>query len=118
MEEYLIQLQEWIISLGEEHEVDPLTLGCLYLVSKPCFVSCLVWVVKKARAKKPMTVPLLLAGISFSIPYMYLIIAGRNISVWVYVFIACMFIYGGYTIWKKVTAKPVEAEVVDASSCV
>jgi hypothetical protein len=105
MMEYITPLKEWIIGLGEKHEVDPLILGSLYLVSKLCFFSLLAWVIKNLRRKKPLLVPLLLASVSFTLPYMYLIIAGRNISVWVYIFIALMFIYGGYSIWKKINEK-------------
>jgi hypothetical protein len=106
MTEYITIIKDWLIALGEKHEVDPLLLGCLYLVSKVCFVTCLGWVIKNLRAKKPIMVPLLLASVSFSMPYLYLIIAGRNIPVWVYVLIIFMFSYGGYTIWKKVTIRP------------
>ena len=107
MTDYLTMFKDWVVSLGEKHQVNPLILGSLYLVSKLCFFSFLGWTIKNLRAKKPLLVPLLLASVSFSLPYLYLVIAGRNISVWVYIFIACMFIYGGFSIWKKVTTKPV-----------
>lgn len=106
MSEYITILKDWLIAVGEKHEVDPLLLGCLYLVSKVSFVTCMGFVIKNLRIKKAIAMPLLLASISFSIPYLYLIIAGRNIPVWVYVFIFFMFAYGGYTIWKKVTIRP------------
>jgi hypothetical protein len=98
--------KDWVVSLGEKHEVDPLLLGSLYLVSKLCFFSLLGWVLKNLRAKKPILLPILFAFISFSLPYLYLVIAGRNISIWIYIFIAFMFIYGGFSIWKKITSKP------------
>lgn len=104
--DYLIQFKEWVISLGEKHQVNPLVLGSLYFVSKLSFVTLLGFMIKNIRAKKPVHMLILFAGISFSLPYVYLIIAGRNIPVWVYGFIAGMFIYGGYIIWKKVTTAP------------
>jgi hypothetical protein len=106
MTDYITVFKDWVISLGEKHEVDPLLLGCLYLVSKLCFFTFLGWVLKNLRAKKPFLFPLLFACCSFSLPYLYLVIAGRNISIWVYLFIAALFIYGAFSIWKKVTAKP------------
>jgi hypothetical protein len=106
MVEYITLLKDWVIALGEKHEVDPLLLGCLYLISKICFVTFIGWTIKNLRSKKAIMMPLLLASVSFSMPYLYLIIAGRNIPVWVYVFIVLMFAYGGYTIWKKITARP------------
>lgn len=111
MTEYITLFKDWIIGLGERHEVDPLTLGSLYLISKVCFFSFLAWVVKNFRAKKVILIPLLFASLSFSLPYLYLIIAGRNISIWVYLFIGLMFIYGGYTIWKKITEKPAPVSI-------
>ncbi|MDN5286457.1 MAG: hypothetical protein JWR38_2731 [Mucilaginibacter sp.] len=106
MTDYITLFKDWVISLGEKHEVDPLLLGCLYLISKLCFFTFLGWVLKSLRAKKAILIPLLLACVSFSLPYLYLVIAGRNISIWVYLFIGAMFIYGGFSIWKKITARP------------
>lgn len=106
MTHYLTLLKDWIIALGDKHDVDPLLLGCLYLVSKLSFFTFIGLLLRNLRAKRPIITVVLFAAVSFSLPYMYLIIAGRNIPVWVYVFIACMFIYGGYSIWKKVTEKP------------
>lgn len=111
MPDYLTAFKDWIINLGEAHEVDPFILGPLYLTSKIILFTLLGWVVKNIRAKKPFLVQLLLAVTSFSLPYLYLVIAGRNLSVWVYVFICCLFIYGGWTIWKTVTEKRVPADV-------
>ncbi|AYL95222.1 hypothetical protein [Mucilaginibacter celer] len=102
MADFFTVIKDWVIALGEKHEVDPLLLGCLYLVSKICLVIFIGLIVKNLKAKKAIRVPLLLAAVSFSTPYLYLIIAGSNIPVWVYIFIALMFTYGGYSIWKKV----------------
>jgi membrane protein insertase Oxa1/YidC/SpoIIIJ len=107
MTDYLSLFKEWVVTLGEKHGVNPMLLGCLYLGSKVCFFSTLGYVIKNLRAKKPVIFPLLFAFTFFSIPYVYLIIAGRNISVWVYIFIAFVFLYGIFSIWKKLTAKPV-----------
>jgi hypothetical protein len=105
MADFINWFKEWVATLGEKHGVNPLYLGIIYLTSKVFFFSFLGWVIKNLRNKKPVVFPLLFASLSFSVPYMYLIIAGRNISVWVYICIALMFIYGAYSIWKKVTAK-------------
>jgi hypothetical protein len=105
MADYITLFKDWVIGLGEKHEVDPLLLGSLYLISKLCFFSFLGWVLKNLKQKKPIMLPLMLACASFSMPYLYLVIAGRNLSVWVYLLIAAMFIYGAYSIWKKVTQK-------------
>ena len=109
--DYVNQFKDWIIALGDKHDVNPLLLGCLYLVSKISLFTFLGLVVKRLRAKKPFMVQLLCACVSFSVPYTYLIIAGRNISIWVYVFIAAVFIYGAFTIWKTVTKKQMPVEV-------
>jgi hypothetical protein len=102
MADFFTLIKDWIVALGEKHDVDPLLLGCLYLVSKVSLVIFIGVVIKNLRAKKAIVLPLLLASVSFCIPYLYLVIAGRNISVWVYVFIVLVFVYSGYSIWKKI----------------
>ncbi|MCC8407444.1 hypothetical protein LJ707_00765 [Mucilaginibacter sp. UR6-1] len=113
MQDYLTEFNDWLTSLGEEYDVDPLTLGILYFISKPCFIGCLVLTVNRARKKAPVLVPILFSALAFSIPYVYIIVAGRNIPAWVYIFIACMFVYGAYTIRKKLREKPVLSKDVN-----
>ncbi|MBD1395260.1 hypothetical protein [Mucilaginibacter glaciei] len=110
MADYITLIKDWIIELGEKHDVDPLTLGCIYLVSKVCFFTTLGLALRNLKAKRPFVTHLLIACSFFSFPYMYIIIAGRNISVWVYLFMAALFISGAFSIWKKVTAKPVNVD--------
>lgn len=112
MEEYWTQFVEWLTELGEKHEVNPLLLGCLYLVSKVSMVTFLGFVVRNLRAKKPFVILLLCACVSFCVPYTYIIIAGKNIPFWVYGFMAVVFIYGGYTIWKTITKKQEQIDVI------
>ncbi|MXV15156.1 hypothetical protein [Hufsiella ginkgonis] len=107
MTEYFIFLKEWLLDLGEDHNVNPFVFGGLYLTSKVFFFSLLGWTIKCFRAQKPFMIILALAFLSFSLPYLYLIIAGENISVWIYVFIASVLSYGAFTIWKKLNGKPV-----------
>jgi hypothetical protein len=105
MSDYLTLFKDWIVNLGEEHNVDPLVLGGLYLTSKVLLFSFLAWTIKCFRAKKPILAPLIAAATGFSLPYIYLVIAGRNLSIWVYVLIGAIFILGAFSIWKKITAK-------------
>ncbi len=52
--------------------------------------------------KKSFVVPILLTGLCFISAYLYLIIVGENIPVWVYVFIGLMIVYGIYSTIKKI----------------
>ncbi|RCH53668.1 hypothetical protein DJ568_16665 [Mucilaginibacter hurinus] len=108
MEEYLIQFESWVNSLGKRYGVNPLILGTLYFLSKVSMVSFLGWAFKRLRRKQTILVPVLLAAVSFSVPYTYIIIAGRNIPAWVYLFIVLMLGYGGFVIWRKVTTRAIE----------
>lgn len=103
---YFVIFKDWIISLGEKHDVNPLVLGSLYFIGKLTMVIFIAVTIKKLKAQKPVILTMLLAAIGYSIPYTYLIIYGRNLSPWVYVFVGAMLIFGGFTIWKKINAKP------------
>jgi len=49
-------------------------------------------------------IPVLLTGFFFISAYLYLIIVGKNIPVWVCVFIGVMIAYGVYSTLTKITA--------------
>ncbi len=88
-----------------KHEVDPLLLGSLYLVSKLCFFTFLGWTLKNIRAKKPIMLPLLFAGISFSIPYLYL--SSRGVIFLFGLYVYCPGIHLRHILYlEKVTSKP------------
>lgn len=85
---------DWFLGLGEVYGVNPVIFGSLYVGSIPFFTLSLGWVIKNIRQKKPIAIPILLTGIFFISAYLYLIIAGRNIPFWVYLFIMVMVAFG------------------------
>lgn len=101
-------INDWFLSLGSKYHVNPFLFGGIYIGAIPFFFLCLGWTVKNIRRKKGFTLPLLLTGFFFVSAYLYLIIAGRNIPAWVYVFIAIMILYGIYSTYKKIRSKTKE----------
>jgi hypothetical protein len=105
MQEFFNVIKDWVVDLGDKHGVDPLVIFCLYLCSKISLFTCLGWAINNIRLKKPFVPQLLFAGISFCVPYTYVMIVGRNIAPWVYVVIGLIFVLGVYSIWKKISVK-------------
>ncbi|EOR92979.1 hypothetical protein ADIARSV_3877 [Arcticibacter svalbardensis MN12-7] len=97
--------KDWFLSLGGKYNVNPFIFGAIYLGAIPFFFACLYWTVKNIRNKKSIFLPVLLTGFFFVSAYLYLILVGKNIPVWVYVFIAIMIIYGVYSAIGKVRSK-------------
>lgn len=96
---------EWFLSLGEKYNVNPYIFGGIYIGAIPFFFLCLGWSIKNMRQKKSFVLPLLLTGFFFVSAYLYLIIAGKNIPLWVYIFIGVMIIYGTFSTIKKIKDK-------------
>ncbi|MEO6637204.1 MAG: hypothetical protein ABIN25_02940 [Ginsengibacter sp.] len=96
--------KEWFVSLGEKYNVNPYIFGSIYLGAIPFFFLCLSWTIKNMRRKKSFVLPLLLTGFFFISAYLYLIIAGGNIPMWVY-FFALLILYGVYSTVKKIKSK-------------
>jgi uncharacterized membrane protein YfhO len=97
--------KEWFLSLGGKYNVNPYVFGGIYIGAIPFFFLCLSWTVKNIKYKKPFVLPLLLTGFCFVSAYLYLIIAGKNIPVWVYAFIGLMVAYGIYSTAEKIKKK-------------
>ena len=100
--EWLHLFQEWFFSLGEKYNVNPYIFGGIYLGAIPFFLLSLYRTIKNIRNKKPFVLPALLTGFFFISAYLYLIIVGNNIPVWVYFFIAILIVYGVYSTIKKI----------------
>jgi len=97
--------KEWFLSLGEKYHVNPFIFGSIYIGAIPFFFASLSWTIRNIKRKKPIVFPILITGTFFISAYLYLLIAGRNIPAWVYVFIGCMIGYGVYSAVKKVKDK-------------
>ncbi|MEO6814455.1 MAG: hypothetical protein ABI172_11030 [Ginsengibacter sp.] len=94
--------KEWFFSLGEKYNVNLYIFGSIYLGTIPFFFLSLYRTIKNIRNKKPFALPALLTGFFFISSYLYLIIVGKNIPVWVYIFIAILVGFGIYSTLKKI----------------
>ena len=97
--------KEWFLSLGEKYNVNPYIFGGIYLGAIPFFFLSLYRTIKNIKREKSIAFPVLFTGFFFMSAYLYLIIVGKNIPVWVYIFIGLMVIYGIYSTIKKIKEK-------------
>lgn len=98
-------IKEWFLSLGKDYNVNPYIFGGIYVGAIPFFFLCLGWTIRNIRKKKAFLLPLMLTSLFFISAYLYLIIVGKNIPVWVYVFIGLVVAYGAYTTLQKIEKK-------------
>lgn len=100
--EYWHNFKDWFFSLGEQYNVNPYIFGSIYLGAIPFFFLCIGWTIRNIKQDKSFTLPLLLTGFCFISAYLYLVIVGKNIPMWVYIFIGVMLLYGAYSTYKKI----------------
>lgn len=92
----------WFERLGAQHGVNPWIFGSIYVGAIPLFSLSLAWLVRELRARRPIILPALSSGFFFISAYLYLIIAGKNVPLWVYGFLAVMVVSGAYATVRKV----------------
>ena len=97
--------KEWFLSLGEKYNVNPYIFGGIYVGAIPFFFFSLYWLTKNIKSKKSIVLPVLSTSFFFVSAYLYLVIAGKNIPVWVYIFISMMVMYGIYSTFRKIKEK-------------
>ncbi|HKT10391.1 MAG TPA: DUF547 domain-containing protein [Terriglobia bacterium] len=96
--------RNWFESLGEKYNVNPFIFGGIYVGAIPFFVLSVGWIISNLRKKKPIVLPILVASFFFISAYLYLLIVGRNIPLWVYAIIAAMVAFGSYSTVRKIRA--------------
>ncbi|KLE35394.1 hypothetical protein [Aurantiacibacter luteus] len=100
--------QDWFLSLGEDYGVNPWIFGAIYVGAIPFFLASVGWIVKRARAGRSTVLPTMLAGFFFVSAYLYLAIAGRNIPVWVWIFLAVLIVWGAVSQVRQTRRKIAE----------
>jgi len=97
--------ENWFANLGSKHNVNPAIFGGIYVGAIPFFTLCVGWIISNLRRRKSIVVPVLAASFFFISAYLYLLIVGRNIPVWVYAMMGAMIGFGLYSTLRKVRAK-------------
>ncbi|HEX9509481.1 MAG TPA: hypothetical protein VF939_03295 [Puia sp.] len=98
-------IKEWFLGLGGKYHVNPLVFGSIYVGAIPFFFASLWWLVRNLKGGKPVVLPILATGFCFVSAYLYLIVVGRNIPVWVYFLIAALVGYGTWSTIRSIRKK-------------
>lgn len=98
-------IKDWFFSLGEQYHVNPIIFGAIYVGAIPFFTASIAWLVRNYRQHKSIVLPILSAGFCFISAYLYLIIAGRNVPLWVYGVVVAMVVFGAVSTVRKVQRK-------------
>jgi hypothetical protein len=96
---------QWILDLGADYGVNPYIFGAIYVGAIPFFLLSVGWLVRRARAGRSTLVPMLCAGLCFVSAYLYLALVGRNIPVWVWLFLAALVAYGAWSTIRDIRRK-------------
>ena len=102
---------QWFLSLGAQYGVNPYIFGAIYIGAIPFFLLSVAWLIRRARAGQSTVLPTLLAGFFFVSAYLYLAIAGENIPVWVWIFLAVLIAYGAFSTIRDTRRKIAEGTV-------
>ena len=70
--------------LGDAYGVDPLVYAVLYVGSAPLFFGSLAWLIRRLRRREDWAVPGASTALFFSLPTLYVVVAGRDLPWWVY----------------------------------
>jgi steroid 5-alpha reductase family enzyme len=92
----------WFLSLGEAYGVNPFIFGGIYIGAIPFFSLSIAWLVRNYRKGKSIVLPAMSATFFFISAYIYLIFAGKNVPVWVYIVVVLLVVFGAYSTLKKV----------------
>lgn len=84
----------WLQSLGDEYGVDPAIYAVIYIGAAPFFFGSVAWLVRSLRRRGPIGLPLLSTAVFFSLPTLYVFVAGRNLPPWAYAVLIGLAIIG------------------------
>lgn len=105
--------ETWFLSLGAEYGVNPWVFGAIYVGAIPFFLLSIAWLVRRARAHRSTVAPTLCAGFCFVSAYLYLALVGRNIPLWVWLFLGALVGYGAFSTIRDTRRKIAAARAVE-----
>ena len=113
MQELVEFAQNWFYGLSENYGVNPIIFGSIYVGAIPFFSLSIAWLVKNYRKDRSIVLPALSALFFFISAYLYLMIAGENVPLWVYGLVLLMIAYGAWSTFQKVKSRIHNTEKTD-----
>ena len=95
-------LLAWLGSLGKDYGVDPLIYAILYVGAAPFFFGSLAWLIRSIRRRDALVLPAVSTAFFFSLPTLYVFVAGRNLPPWVYAHLIGLAIFGAIGVIRRV----------------
>ena len=92
----------WFLSLGAEYGVNPFIFGAIYIGAVPFFSLSVAWLIRNYRRGRSIVLPAMSAMFFFISAYIYLIVAGRNVPIWVYGVVVLLILVGAYSTIQKI----------------
>lgn len=93
------------MGLSADYQVNPYVFAAIYVGAIPLFFTSVAWIVRNRKRGKPITMPVLSTGLCMSSAYIYLLIAGEGMPVWVYVMVIGLLGYGIYSTFRNIRGK-------------
>jgi hypothetical protein len=98
----LDSLVDWLASLGPQYGVDPVVYAVLYVGSAPFFFGSLAWLIRRIRRHGPWGAPAASTAFFFSLPTLYVVLAGRNLPWWAWAILAVLTVIGAVTVIGRI----------------
>lgn len=98
----------WIQSLSENHNVNPVVFGSLYIGSYPPYIASIAWFIQSFRKKRGLVWPLISVLFWFIMPALYIMIFGKDVAWYVYAIIAGMLALGSFQTYRKIKSQVTE----------
>jgi hypothetical protein len=105
MIDFFEKILVFLSDLSEIHNIDPVVFGVLYVGTIPLYLGSIGWIVKNQRGQKPLSLPVISTIFFFFLPAFYVALFGRNVAWYVYIILAFLIIYGGFSLSRVVRRK-------------
>ena len=94
-------VKDYLMHQAALHQLNPWLFAVLYLLSKLLFLFFVGRAVKNLKNKRSFLIPLLFAALGYSLPYLYMVISGKNIPLWIFMVITLIYLFSGWSIYVK-----------------
>ena len=95
-------IKDYYFALSNQYHVNPIVFISIHAVCTPLLILVIWWLLRTKKQGKPIIVPLLCAIVLYNIANVYLVIAGRNIPLYIYIMLLVFTLYSGYISVKKI----------------
>ena len=98
-------IHDYYFVISTKYNVNPVIFISIHAICTPLLLLVIWWLLHNKKQHKPIIAPMLCTIVLYNVANVYLVVAGKNIPLYIYLMLVVFTLYSGFISSKKIKGK-------------